>query len=373
MKKISLYLVSLVIFQCSSVWAWGGRGHHAICHHAVFLMKEKGLRDFFKARPQVLGHLCNTPDIHWKNQGGEQNRIGSPTHWLNPETIGLTLEKLPDDYKKIVKKYTGKPHKTEANKTLHNVPGELGSLWWRAEQFWKRGIAEGEKIGKSKPPVNKAEEQDTALPYNKALFGMMVNLGLMGHFVGDASMPFHSTIDHDGYLAGHGGIHWFYEDANVNEQDETFESKIIPEAKKLQALADSEVKSEREKVQFLIEKNPIERMRQLSIISVKEINPILEIDKVKVASEKPNKEGSLKKPAERLTAEETKAAMEPLIIQQLARSAALLAQFWDEAYTKAGRPDLTAYRSYQYPFTPEFVPPDYYDVHSGKKSEEKED
>ncbi len=37
--------------------------------------------------------------------------------------------------------------------------------------------------------------------------------GLMAHFVGDASQPYHNTIDHDGYAAGEGGIHSYFETA----------------------------------------------------------------------------------------------------------------------------------------------------------------
>jgi hypothetical protein len=40
-------------------------------------------------------------------------------------------------------------------------------------------------------------------------------------------------------------------------------------------------------------------------------------------------------------------------------STAQLAAFWDEIYERAGKPDLSAYRSYRYPFKPDFVAPDY--------------
>ncbi|MGE0763520.1 MAG: hypothetical protein AB7N80_09610 [Bdellovibrionales bacterium] len=351
----------LTVLTTTNAWAWGGRGHHAICHSAVFLMKEKGLQDFLKARPHVMGHLCNIPDTFWKGQGPEQNKIGSPTHWLDPEVLGVSLPDLPADYKKIVAKYTGADNKFDTSKKIASVPGELGSLWWRADQFFRRAVVEGKALKKAKVPKGGKEEQDYTLPYNKAVFGFYVNLGLIGHFVGDASMPFHSTADHDGYHAGHGGIHWFYEDGNINVQDEQFEGLVVPEARKLQAWMNSKDKNEKAQVAFLTVKNNIEKMRQLTILSSQDVQALLDIDKISKPSEKPSPENNnTKKEAQRLKATETMMAYTPLIIKHLSRSAALLAAMWDEAYVQSGRPDMSKYRSYQYPFMPEFVTPDYY-------------
>jgi hypothetical protein len=44
----------------------------------------------------------------------------------------------------------------------------------------------------------------------------------------------------------------------------------------------------------------------------------------------------------------------------MARAAALLAKKWDEAYIAVGKPDLSKYQSYRYPFTPDYLKPDYY-------------
>ena len=52
--------------------------------------------------------------------------------------------------------------------------------------------------------------------------------------------------------------------------------------------------------------------------------------------------------------------MNKMILTDLARGAVLLANLWDEAYVRAGRPKIGAYKSYKYPFTVEFVPPDYF-------------
>ena len=356
-------IIFVFLLLTQSVWAWGGRGHHAICHSAVFLLKEKGLKTFLRSRPHTMGHLCNIPDIYWKNSGPEQNKIGSPTHWIDPEVIGLKLVDVPTNYKKIISKYTGKKNHFEPEKTIASIPAELGSVWWRADQFWQRAVKAGKEIKRSKAPKDKKEEQNEALPYNQATYDFMVNLGLLGHFVGDSSQPFHVTVDHDGYFAGHGGIHWFYEDGNMDAQDESVETQLIQVARQLQAMVNSKDKTEKNQVKFLTAKNKIEQMRQLTMLSSNDIPALLQIDQLTKPSELASPQNNnTRKPAQRLTPDETAAAYLPYITKHMGRSAALLAAMWDEAYVKAGRPDLSAYRSFRYPLSPEFVPPDYYDL-----------
>ncbi len=71
---------------------------------------------------------------------------------------------------------------------------------------------------------------------------------------------------------------------------------------------------------------------------------------------------SLKSAAKREKPEVGFKKFEKLQIEQMARAAILLASFWDKVYIEAGSPEVKAYKSYKYPFTPDFVMPDYYDV-----------
>ena len=191
----------------------------------------------------------------------------------------------------------------------------------------------------------------------------MVNLGVMGHFVGDNSQPFHSTADYDGYKQGHGGIHGFYEDQGVDEEGIDLTVRVEKLAAQMRQMADSKDKKEQAKVAFLAAATPLEKMRALSSVTVKEINPILALDPVTKPSHIENVDGrETKTPAERKPISAIQAKFSPLIVTDLARSTALLAELWDEAYAKAGKPDLSAYRSWRYPLTPEFVAPDYFDI-----------
>lgn len=45
----------------------------------------------------------------------------------------------------------------------------------------------------------------------------------------------------------------------------------------------------------------------------------------------------------------------------MARGSLLLANLWDEAYVKAGRPKTCGLQELQHPFTVDFVAPDYFE------------
>lgn len=351
MKKISFLLAALLLASAQNALAWGGRGHDTICETATFLVKSPELREFLKTRSHIMGHLCNIPDIYWKSLPSEIRKSGDPGHYINAEKIGLKLEDIPTDYKKIVTEYTGKQSQDSSGKTLFSVPDEVGSVWWRADQFFRAAVDSAKKIKEAHAPTSFKEEQDNEMPYNKATYQMIVNMGLMGHFVGDIAQPFHNTSDHDGYATNHGGIHSYYEEAVVAQFDGDLKTKIIKQAKALK------------NQKYLQQATPIENLQVLSTISFSEVKDVIKADKLLKPSSLTIEKGmSLKKVAERKPASENYKNFEKLIVRQMARSSLLLAHLWDQAYADAGSPNLKAYRSFLYPFTPDFVKPDYFEL-----------
>ena len=355
MNKYILSFLMISLFSSAS-FAWGGRGHSSLCEAASFLVQEPGLKDIIAHKSHIMGFLCNIPDTHWKNIGPQISQIGSPAHYVNSQILGLDPKDVPTDYQKILNEYTGKPNKIKGG-TIFSIPQEFGSNWWRADQFFRRASDLKEAFSKSSLPTNSKEEQDDNSTFNNSADQFFTNIGLMGHFVGDNGQPFHSSADYDGYLSGHGGIHAYYEDAIVSALDYDLISKIVRKGKELQALA----KKKDKRVSFLNEKTVVEKMRSLSQISVSEVPDIYKIDQVKSASTLKEEKGmQIKKIAERLPATQLATKFEPLVVRQMARSAALLAQLWDQAYVNAGSPKLAVYKSYKFPFQPEFINPDYY-------------
>ncbi|WP_413289057.1 hypothetical protein [Bdellovibrio sp. HCB337] len=346
MKTILALLV--VSGLSSQALAWGGRGHAAICETAVYLVKSPGLKDYLKNKPQMMGHLCNMPDFFWRSLPSEQTKLGNPTHFIDPEITGLKVTEIPLDFKKIVEDYTGKPNQFKKGATIYNVPSEFGSAWWRADQFYRRFLTFNNDLKAATPPKNPKEETDNDLPYNKAAFEMVVSLGLMGHFVGDISQPLHTTADYDGYATGHGGLHAYYEDQVVAEFDGDLQARVLKEARSMK------------NPKFLKPKTTVEKMRALSEISNEELKTLFKLDPVKTPSSVVNEKGmDIKKAAERESPAVGYKKFNKIMVTEMARASVLLANLWDEAYTEAGQPVLTASKIYKYPLTVDFVAPDY--------------
>jgi hypothetical protein len=337
--------VLLIVLFPLVTHAWGGRGHDALCEAASFLVKDKNLAEFMQYRSHIMGHLCNVPDVYWKSLSAEVRKAGDSTHFIDPEVIGLKISDIPLDYSEIVKKYSGSDNKYKANAKIFSIPEEFGSVWWRADQF-ARKIA-GLDFKDAAPPERK-QEQDDKLPYNSKIYDMMVYMGLMGHFVGDASQPFHNTADYDGYGQGHGGIHSYYETEVVSHFGSELAGEVQKKAKSMGSAP------------FLKGKNALEKMKALSLVSIKDIPKIMKLDPVTKKSGVLKERGmEIKSSADRKPSAAGYKVLRPLIVEEMARGALLLAHLWDEAYVAAGKPDLSKYRSYKYPHTPEFVPPDY--------------
>jgi hypothetical protein len=322
------------------------------------LLKEPGLKGYLQNKPQMMGHLCNLPDTYWRTLGAEATKLGNPTHFIDLDITGLKAAEVPTDFKAIVHAYTGAPNRFTMEGVIRDVPAELGSVWWRVDQFYRRFLSFNRELQAAGMPKNAKEARDDRLPYNRAVYEMVVSLGLMGHFVGDASQPLHNTADYDGYATGHGGLHAYYEDEVVSQFDGDLQSRVLEEARTLK------------QAKCLKPPTVIEKMKALSEASLDELKPIMEMDPLKKPSTTGNERGmQLKTPAEREGAAVGYQRYNGIIVTELSRSALLLAKLWDDAYIEAGRPKLVTSKSYQYPLTVEFIAPDY--LPTVTKAEEK--
>jgi hypothetical protein len=358
---IVIFSFVTLLFSWQETLAWGLRGHDTICEAATFLVQDPELREFLTSRPSAMGHLCNIPDIYWRSVAPEMTKEGNSSHFFDSEQVPVAVKDVPLDYKKLIADYEGKK-KADGDAIIRSLPHELGSLWWRADQFYRRAVAEKDDLAQvpATTPGQKSEQDDNS-PYSKGVYNFYVNLGLMGHFVGDDSQPLHITDDYDGYGKGHGGIHSYYEDRVLSSLDGDLLSHVIRDGKKLRQAARKE--------NFLTAKTVLEKMQALAVASYADIDAVLKADALVKPSEQKEERGmKIRKAAERAPNEKTIKKFEPLIVKHLSRAAALLATLWDDAYKEAGSPKLSAYRSYKYPLTPDFVYPDYYEI---KKDEGK--
>lgn len=346
--KISFILVPVFLGMISPslVLAWGGRGHAAICDAATHLVKSPELKAFLTRRTHIMTHLCNIPDIYWRDLG-PLSEIGNPTHYFEPDLVGIKLQDIPTtNYSDVWKMLQGQPH-AQLHSPVKSPATEIGTLWWRADQFYRNAIELGKKSKALSSPKDKSESQNSELPFNKTIYEMLVQMGVMGHFVGDASQPLHSTSNYDGYQTGHGGLHAYYEEAIVGTMDARLIARIVDTARN-------------SRFTFLNENSTVAKMKGLALLAYSEIEAIQSKDHVLEKSQLDSKGPLVKKiPAKREDPSVTEKAFEPLILQQMARSAALLAQLWDEIYEKGGKPSVSLYESNRFPLQPNFIPPDY--------------
>jgi len=340
-------LIALLTVSYSvSGFAWGERGHHLICEVATRLVQEKGLVSFMQRRGDMMGHVCNIPDIQWKSLGPIA-KSGDAAHFMDPEHLDFAIANVPVSFAAIVK---------DSGKSGPEVADLLGSLWWRTDQFARRAQTFARSAKAARPPKGSAEEQDNEQPYNLAVYNMTVSMGLMGHFVGDASMPYHNTSDYDGWAKGRGGIHAYYETYAVNSMDLTLVNDVMVDAKRQRA----------DKVFPPANGTTVERMRALSTLSVADMPLVDAADEIYAPSESGPPKVFAKRPSDEAGA----AAFRKIIVPQMARSALLLAAFWDDAYRAGGSPALGAYKSYRYPLFTEFVPLDYVGAPNAEGEEE---
>jgi hypothetical protein len=350
--KAGMLITLSVTLTSPPSFGWGGRGHHLICEAASHLTQEKVLHDYLKSKSHIMGYLCNIPDTHWRDISSEISKLGGPTHYVDMEILGVQLKEFPTDILFIVANYEGKENPLEKGKTIRSIATEMGTNWWRADQFYRRAISSVPAWKAAKPPANSQEEQNNELEFNKLAWDFMINLGVMGHFVGDNGQPYHLTIDYDGYGSGHGGIHAYYEESIVAALDHELFSKVMKEGQRLQKNSKN--------TSFLKSESVVENMKELGLISIAEIKEIEKLDKVIQPSVLKEEKGmKIKTAAVRQPAEKVASKFEKLIVSQLARSATLLAKIWDQAYVQVGRPPLAAHKSYRFPHKPDFVAPDY--------------
>lgn len=325
-------LMGLLAFS-PRVWAWGDRGHRLICVVATSLIEAPANREFLKERSEMMGHFCNVPDNPWKFL--PNGRRADSSHYLNPEKIGVTLKDLPTKRAQVLE--LARKREDMAKASNDEIFSTLGSLWWRADQFYGLAVQAAESLSAATPPAGREEAKNSKHPFNAAALAMLVNAGILGHFVGDASMPYHTTSDFDGWATGHGGIHSYYENHCVSELPHSLENNVYLAARKLKH-SDSK-------------RGVVERMKDLTVLSRTDQNRIEVLDRLQKKSENTNGE---KKVAGRERGARACARFEKLIVQEMARSSRLLADFWEEILAKNSAP-LFRYQNFEFPLQPDFV------------------
>lgn len=336
---VRLFLFSTILVTGSS-FAWGERGHDLITRVAVQNLRwlsddDQALVKPFVSRDHMLAHLSNVPDIVWRAPYmSDQDRAANfSTHFINLERVYKSVtgwEDVPLDYVQYLKD----------SKLKGLEPTEVGTAPWRIMQLY-RGLVRA---------LESASIANTEQEFEQRVNVALLHAGLMSHFVGDLANPHHTTANYDGQLTGQHGLHTYFESEVVAELNMDLALKIQAQAKEewLNAYLQEEAS--------LIRLDPQRLVWALLANSHTRLPRLLELDK-KISLVKPGKDPDTR--AERKAPKDVAAQYEQFTEERLAIGAATLSRLWLLAWNEAGSPDLSAFRSYDYPVKPDFIEPDY--------------
>ena len=342
-----------------SASAWGERGHDTITRVAVRLLASRvatgtPMATQFGRKEYMLGHLANIPDILWRNQGPDIERLNAPTHFLDLEPISpeLSFKTVPTTAPGLFArmkalcemKPAGYACLAKADAPLNE--SSAGTAPWRIAQLYRMTV-ESLRAGTS-------GEKTDSLAIDRAF----VTAGIMSHFVGDLGNPYHATANYDGWDTGQGGIHSYFEGTMVAGYPLSLEQGVFNAA--LAGRGFERALGQIPADQSSLARDPRAIGVALALDSHTRLEAANAIDK-KFAVTKPSGVGPDGKriAAERRDASELRLMYHDLIVERLATAAETLARLWVMAWEDAGKPDFKGYQSFAYPIAPDFIPPDY--------------
>ncbi len=182
--------VLLVLVASPEGWAWGGEGHRMINRMAAANLPAE-VPSFLRSGSAVeeMEFLGPEPD-RWKSPAEpELAAASSPEHYMDLEWAELAdvsgaLPRRRFDYIRAL----AAAQKVHPELTL--TPEKVGLLPYEADEVWERlkeALREYRAVA--------AAHGDTRPVERTALF----YAGWLGHYVGDGSMPLHTTIQFNGW------------------------------------------------------------------------------------------------------------------------------------------------------------------------------
>lgn len=340
--------------------AWGERGHDIVTRVAVRLLAAKiakgtSLANQFGRKEFMLGHLANVPDIVWRNQGEDIENANAPTHFLDmeyvsPELTFSTIPRTPAAALARMKELCANPPKgyvCAAREGAGPDESSAGTAPWRAGQMYRLTV---ESL---KASIANGKSNDAAI--DRAF----LTAGLMSHFIGDLGNPYHATVAYDGWESGQGGIHSYFESAVVSSYRLALDQEVFDAALTGRGL-ERTLRQLPAADRAALSRDPVALAMALALDSRSRLDAANAID-VKFAILKKSGTGPDGKRvgAERRDASELRFKFHDLTVERLATAAEVLANLWFLAWEDAGKPDVKGYRSFAYPVSPEFIPPDY--------------
>ncbi len=173
MRIFTRALSLLLLLMAPPLSAWGDRGHRVVSSLALRSLPE-GPRAWFAGREAEVCDHASDPD-HWKSDKKE-----GPRHFLDMEPYG-DPERLPHTLE-------------EARAIVGGDYYRLGVLPWIIQDRWRDLVAAFREGDPGKVALATA---------------------VLGHYIGDAHVPLHTTLNHDGQFTHQRGVHSRWESGLV--------------------------------------------------------------------------------------------------------------------------------------------------------------
>jgi len=290
MKKVkNVNKVFILIFLVTTLSSWGFLVHKTVHQLAVYQLPDE-IAPFFYANMEKLVYDAARPDTRRNTDSTE-----APKHFIDMEGFGENaVRKMPVEWEKAVKTYS-----KDSLIKYGYVPYQV--------QFTKNQL--------------------TTAFRNKNKDSIIFYAADLGHYIADAHVPLHTTINYDGQLTDQKGLHSLWESMIPELEINTYNLFTKHKAKYLNKPGESIWKAIR-KANFLLP----EMLAKEKEVTLK----FTDAEKFRVQIRR----GKESKSYTTAFAKAYAASLKNSINIQLLSSAELIADFWYTSWVDAGKPDL---------------------------------
>lgn len=170
MKRLTIIMAAIIpLLFCSS---WGFYAHKRINQLAIFTLPGPMFGFYKKSSVYIVEHAVDPDKRRYIDS------LEAPRHYIDVEEYADDIDSIPQNYQDALKKY--------GQKKLN----ESGIVPWQIQRSYYQLIS-----------AFKLHDSLKILKYSAEL----------GHYIGDAHVPLHTTKNHNGQYTNQHGIHAFWE------------------------------------------------------------------------------------------------------------------------------------------------------------------
>jgi len=293
-KLKPFFLLAVAICLITSLSSWGIWGHEHINRSAVFALPEE-MRGFYYNHIDFVTVESTGPDMR-KYLFSDKNE--GPRHFIDIEMFDKPIDSLP---------------RTTADRTKiypDSLMQKSGYLPWYIQDLMT-------KLTKAFKDKHKSE--------------ILLLSADLGHYLGDANMPLHTSLNYNGQLTGQNGVHALWESRlpemfgdgyNLHTPEAKYIDDVTKETwllmKRTHNLSDSLLAADKKVRRTLPEDKWFKKDDQGNVL--KRFNDPVHSDEYAKAFHE---------------------ALHGMVEDQLRNSITTVADYWYTAWVNAGKPDLS--------------------------------